>query len=380
MIHTDGNTFNNPTLSALVEALTKKGFELVIRYQKSPAPMTPRALVELRPWGKWTQRIKNYVYNRACSPVLTKIISDMEALLLGNNFDIVLAVDRIGLIEAAAHRRLFRTPFVLFSFEIMFESETSKRYKMLEREGAKGISHAFVQDEIRQGCLAKENCIDVGLITCVPLASKGLGQPAHPRLRDQLGIPPSKHVAIMIGSLSKWTMAAELIASVRDWPDDWCLVVHERYGRAWELKKKFSSEFGLLEKRVYWTNDAVESFDDLGKILAGVDAGLAFYRPDFLNPYAGKNLVWIGLSAGKISTYLRFGVPVIMNDIGLFSDYGRKHGFALIADSEYEIGGLLPMISAEHHENAIKFFSNHLDFAKYEKTVINIINSASLEK
>ena len=39
IIHTDGNSFNNPSLKCIIDLLLEKGCEIDLRYPKSDAPM-----------------------------------------------------------------------------------------------------------------------------------------------------------------------------------------------------------------------------------------------------------------------------------------------------------------------------------------------------
>jgi hypothetical protein len=92
------------------------------------------------------------------------------------------------------------------SFEIMFEKETSKFFKRLERIACRNVSRWFVQDEYRAALLANENGLLIENSVIVPVASRGLGKFAQSRLRDCLGIPTKKKVAMMMGSLLEFSM------------------------------------------------------------------------------------------------------------------------------------------------------------------------------
>ena len=84
----------------------------------------------------------------------------------------------------------------------MFEDETSARYKSLEKEASKNVAAWIVQDEVRAEQLQRENLLDPSNKILLPLASAGVGVAKTDRLRDRLGIPHDKKVAIVIGSLA----------------------------------------------------------------------------------------------------------------------------------------------------------------------------------
>jgi hypothetical protein len=371
LIHTDGNTFNNPTLKCVVDLLLENQVDITIRYPESYAAMPKIPGVSLLPFGKVYRKLKNVIFNKLCWKCASWLSVWIEYIFFYDNYDLIIGVDRQGLIEAGYLNRLTGTPVVYFSFEIMFESETSIRFKSSERQSAKCVKHWFVQDELRAMHLEQENSLNSDRKTIVPLASSGLAEISSFRLRDQLGVPLEKKVAIAIGSISNWSMAAEIISSVFAWPDDWVLIIHDRYGRTEieleELGYKLSE---IDNEKIYLSNHAANLVDDMADILAGVSVGLAFYRPDYFSPYTGKNLKYLGLASGKISTFLRYGIPVIMNEIGSYSDLAKEYGFGVVAKDTADIGYLLPLlVDSSWSDNSSSYYKKYLDFQNYKHLV-----------
>jgi hypothetical protein len=371
LIHTDGNTFNNPTLKCVVDLLLDHGVAVTIRYPASPAPMPQLPGITCLPFGRLYRAIKSLIFNRLCSKQLSWLSVWFERIFLYEKYDLVIGVDRQGLIESGLLFKMTGTPFVFFSFEIMFESETSAAFKSLERSAAQFVRQWFVQDELRARHLQRENSLDPATRSILPLASSGPGMADSVRLRDRLGVPLERKVAITMGSLSAWSMTREIISSVTAWPDDWVLVVHERYGQTTKTLEALGLDPGLIpEGKVYLSSHATTMVDGMGGILAGVSAGLAFYRPDYSGIYTGKNLEYLGLASGKISTFMRYGVPTVMNEVGLYSVLAREHGFGLVAKDAANIGTLLPLLAdSSWGESARRFYDVHLDFANYRDSV-----------
>ena len=377
IIHTDGNTFNNPTLKCIIDLLVGNSVFVTIRYPVSNAPMPSTMGVKLLPWGRIYNKFKKLIYNYLTSWYFSFIIVYFEkAFIISGNYDLIIAVDRVGLIEAAHLKKITGIPFVFFSFEIMFECETSTAFKSLEKKASRDASYWFIQDEVRAKCLQRENALSFTNYSIVPLASAGIGHMRPERLRDKLGIPVEKKVAILMGSLANWSMAEDIIGSTLGWPEDWVLVVHCRYGLTHDFMKK--SEMAItvpLAGKVYWSDEAPGMVDDLGYVLAGVSVGLAFYKVVGSCPYTGKNLEYLGLSSGKIATYLRYGIPVIMNNIGLYSELAKQHNFGIVLRDTEQIGGSLISINLDElSKNATNFFLAYLDFQKYKEDIWNIFN------
>lgn len=371
IIHTDGNSFNNPSLKCLMDLLLDMGCEIDLRYPKSHAPMPVTKGIRLLPFESIVGLLKSIIYNRVCSWPFIYLAVIIEKLLYYVDYDLIIGVDRQGLIEASVLNKMTKIPYIFISFEIMFESETSARYKSLERTASKGAAIWIVQDEVRAEQLQYENSLQISNRYLLPLASAGVGIEKTHRLRDHLGIPPDKKVVISIGSIAVWSMTSRIINCVSSWPDEWVLIIHERYGRTRKfLAEEYGSLSNLIDRKIFISNAATERIDDMGGILAGVTAGLAFYEPDFKGPYTGNNLVFLGMASGKISTYLRYGVPVIINEIGLYAKEARRFRFGCVVDSPENIKDSFDEIChMDYRLNALDYFSTRLDFNIYKDDI-----------
>ena len=372
VISTEGNIFNNPSLKCIIDLLIENGFSIDLRYPKTYAPTPLNENVHFLPYGKLIKRIKSIIFNRFCSQILANLSVFTEFIFLYKNYDLIICIDRQGLLEGNVINRISKTPYVFISFEIMFESETSTRFKLLEKNASKNLSFWIIQDEVRAKILEAENNLQDLNKVILPLASAGEGSTSDIRLRDQLGVPEKKNVAIVIGSVASWSMTSDILQSVESWPDDWALIVNERYGRARELLEEEPVELkSLVGEKVFISDYATEMVDDMSSILSGVDVGLAFYQPDYSHIYTGDNIKYLGLASGKISTYLRYGIPVISNEIGLYADEIRKHKIGYVVNNPSNISEVLNQIKiSQFKENAYKYFSRNLDFNLYAKGLL----------
>lgn len=375
IIHTDGNSFNNPTLKCIIDLILEKGYQIDLRYPKSLAPMPFYEGVRFLPFGKQIKRIKIVFFNLFCSRLLAYLSVIIENISIYKHYDLIIGVDRQGLVEANILNRLTGTPYIFISFEIMFATETSLRYKFLEKKASKNVSAWIIQDETRAKQAQIENDLDPNKKILLPLASAGIGKLGHNRLRDSLGIPSDKKVAILIGSLSNWTMTDQVLSSISKWPDDWVLIIHDRYGNTYKSLKTHNLTH-FFGHRIYISNAATKLVDDLGDILSGINAGLAFYQPVFGNPYTGKNLEILGLASGKISSYLRYGIPVIVNKIGTYADEIHLHRLGFVIDHPEQIPEILPkLIDQEFSINTRDYFLHYLDFNLYHDFIWGEISS-----
>lgn len=385
VIHPEGNTFNNPSLKCLIDLLIKDGNTIDLRYPLTKAPVPQYAGIRLLPLSRILRLLKYFLFEYLCSWSLVFLATLVDYIFLYRKYWLIVGVDRQGLIEASIVSRLSNTPHILLSFEIMFESETSARYKRIERKAARNMPLWLVQDEVRASKLQEENHLKASNRFLLPLASAGAGVPASERLRDTLGIPIDKKVAITIGSVSTWSMTSELIRSTVEWPDDWVLLVHERYGRARDKLTAEIKAFSTADhnNKVFVSDSAAQMVDDLGSILAGVSIGLAFYKPKhtsrFSDRYEGNNLRYLGLSSGKISTYLRYGIPVLLNEIGIYAEEARRFGFGRVVERPECIKDVLDELDGdEYRNNARTYFSEKLDFRNYENAILARLQATRL--
>lgn len=387
VIHPEGNTFNNPSLKCLIDLLIKNGNTIDLRYPLTKAPVPQYAGIRLLPFSRILRLLKYLIFEYICSGSLIFLTTLNDYIFHYRKYWLIIGIDRQGLIEASFVSRLSNTPYIFLSFEIMFESETSAHYKKIERKSAQDVSLWLVQDELRASKLQEENHLDSSTRFLLPIASAGAGLPASKRLRDTLGIPINKKVAITIGSVSAWSMTSEIIRATVEWPEDWVLLVHERYGRTQdrlsaEIKKLLKSN---ANNKVFISDSAAQMVDDMGTILAGISIGLAFYKPKytskFINRFHGKNLSHIGLSSGKISTYLRYGVPIIINEIGIYAEDVRQFEFGRVVEHPEGIKAVLDELdSDEYKNNAKKYFLENLNFCNFENEILARLQTIRLAK
>lgn len=372
LIHPEGNLFDNPTLNCFIALMLENDVEVWVRRSRSSAPMPPISGVHYLCYGRATRKLKAWINYKIGSAFLSYGYVLLEHMLIyKRKFDLIFGVDASGLIDAGALARITDTPYVFVSFEIVAEAESSSKRKRLERMYSEHVAMWIVQDEDRASLLAQENRLNVGTRMLLPLASSGSGKLEPVRLRDRLGIPPEKRVAILLGTLGDWSMTKEILDTLPQWPEEWVLVIHGRYGNTMqELRRLGHDQNGVPKGRLFISSEAPLSVDQMGSVLAGVDAAIAFYRPTYRSPTTGLNLKVLGLSSGKISTCLRYGVPVLMNEIGLYSELAKTHRFAILIDQMADISrALQAILDPVYKKNALAYFLEHLDFSQYKASL-----------
>ena len=346
IIHPEGNINNNPNLTGIVEILCEKNYEVdiysLIRheiYQKSPCNGS-RLFLEDCTNQEELEKILRHKFN---SP-----------------YSLVIGVDR-GIIEAEIISSILGVPYGLISYEIFFADETGFEYKKLEIKACHNINFFIVQDEMREKLLCSENQIKCDNIFYIPVAGRGIKNVVKQKLwHKKYNIPADHKIAVYMGSVHKWAMIDEIIDYAPNIPSDWHIIIHNRYGNNFVNKNYIR----LIENtpNIHLSNEIFDSFESMKNALSSSDLGLAFYNPIKGDKYAGKNIQHLGLSSGKISTYLQHGVPIATNVNYPFSDYIKKYNIGCYFEDIQELLAKLNMLRDNNlTENCILFFDEFLN-------------------
>jgi glycosyltransferase involved in cell wall biosynthesis len=375
IIHPEGNINNNPNLTGIVEILCENNYTVHIYslkrhgiYQQTPCPGSRLFLVE----SVNTSFTENFLL------LNNHTVEKGENLAFHINkkishYDLIIGIDR-GIIEAAVIATAKQIPYGLISYEIFFENEAGQKFKAPEQKACRNLAFAVCQDAVRARCLSEENHIALEKIIKIPVAGRFVkkGEKSY-YLYDELCIDKQKKIALHIGSTGQWTMTDELINSAKNWSKDWALVIHSRYGL--DLQTKSYYEKYKEQDNLYFSLTPTPHTSQMGKILHSADVGIALYQPVENNIWAGNNIKYVGMSSGKIATYLQHGLPVIVNDIGVMSDYVKNEGLGKVIDNSKHMDiTCTQMDLAEWQTNGLNFFKAELDLNVTATELISTIS------
>jgi hypothetical protein len=377
-IHPEGNFNSNPHLGAVLEHLCDNGYVVDVYVTKrsiSQAALHPAMQVHFQP----------ELYSRLITAISRLWFGILPARLLcllaypRFRSNLIIGVDTDGMIIAAHLGQLKRRPTAYFSYEIIFAAEAGKFRKRAEINACRNISFAVVQDQVRGTHLARENQIAIGKLVYMPVAAAGASSAQPGWLRQKLGIQSDKKIALLMGSLEKWCGLNEILDSLPKWPDDWCLVIHGRDGlNNSEIK-------GFLDShptRIFVSSEPFETDRDLGAMLGDVDLGLAFYYPDYSSIWTGRNLKYVGLASGKIATFLRFGVPVMVNQIGEMANHVEHNRLGHVVNAVADIPAILEAVKSKDGaavERCQSFFDESLSASATMRSLMTQIDVASTD-
>jgi len=159
-------------------------------------------------------------------------------------------------------------------------------------------------------------------------------------LRQMLQIPAQQKIALHLGGIQDHHCLLELTA-VFHHAKNWALVLHgNAYGDYKPKLESFIRQYGITN--VYISEEYLENIDDLDTILNSADIGIAWYKD------VSPNFTTAGKSSGKISAYLRFGLPVIANKYRSTIEAIENRGCGVCVDAFEEIPNALSNVLSSY--------------------------------
>lgn len=364
VIHPEGNINNNPHLSGFVDLLCESGFDVQVIspfkpqiYQKQTNSKVHLNLIHSPDSGD--DFISGFLQ-----------VNDIELLKL-SGCDLIIGVDR-GIIEASQLASHFQSKLALISYEIFFAAECTAGFKETEIQACRGIEFAIVQDKVRAQNLNVENQIPLEKMLYSPVAAPSWSSDFQKSdyLHKKFNIPHHKKIALFMGMVDFWSGITEMVDIFKGLGSEWELIVHNRYGMD-ARTNKFMQQIQC--SNIHFSKIPFEDPKDLKILVQGADLGIAFYKPNFKSIYTGRNIAELGLASGKISSYLQYGTPILINEIGEMSRLVEDHNIGLV----YNPQTLQMLNTIDTHgarTRAFKFFKQHLDLNRFFPAILNKIN------
>ena len=382
VVHPEGNILNNPNLLQIFLALNEEyeSHVLLPRLKILQHHKTVNGKLIIYP------KFINILANIFQVGVALKIIAGyLNLFYLKEKYDLVIGVDRLGLIWADCFSKSFESPCALISYEIFFRNETSKLFKMPEIEASKRVSFAVVQDDKRAEKLSEENKIDKEKIIQIPVASS-FSKPYRKStsLYHELGIPLDKKILIFTGTVAKWSCIDKILSQLIRFPDSWVLVLHDRYG---EVKSKVNAilkDINLnpisISERLYYSTLKLSTAENMHYLLHSADLGFCAYCPTYSNMYTGNNLQYIGLASGKAMTYLQHGLPIVTITGGQIGEIVKKNRLGFTLEKIEELPDCLACYDNSEakflHQRCYDYFNQTLSFDLFKENFIKKIENS----
>jgi hypothetical protein len=374
IFHTEGTIKYNPGLNAIASFLVEANYKVIYWFVETrELENVSIPGVKTKPLTPFIRKILSAAYRFHFTPSLGRLIC---RAVMGSFPAAVAGVDRNGIIYAAKYSSIVNIPKALLSYEIYFENEVGIDYKQDEINACNGLAFAVCQDPVRSQALSKENKIPLKRIIHMPVSPCG-HYPCVLNKEDErrrLGIK-QKYVAVFSGSFARWTMFDSILKLIDYWPMDWALVLRGRANQ---------DQFPALEKASshpsVYINSTSNNEQAFYRLLSIADVGIALYQHLESSISAGMNMKYIGLSSGKISSYLSHSIPVLCNQIGIYSDLINAYHAGVVVDSPGQIPKFLESLDEAALSmmkiGAQQLFSQRIDADIYKSSITNAFNQA----
>jgi len=384
LIHPKGSMDTLPCLTSAVVQLAQSGYGVdvfLVPEERCILPNFGALDVRIVTLGSTSQsapkKVRNYNLISFVPSIIGIYRQESPVALIG--------VDPFGLMMASLAAGFLRCPVIYYSLEVMVSSEIRKLrqrvVKFAERFFSRRAAFSIIQDTDRAALLSAENGIPLSQIVCVPNSPLRKAELLRTHyLRDKLGIPAGKRIALCAGNLASYTQSLELARSAHTWPEEWALVLHNR--QKFEDDAYGQAIMQLADRRHVFLSTEQVPFDFLPDLIASADIGVALYYAPFDSPDRGANIIHMGLSSGKLATYLQVGLPVIVSDLPTLR-FIENYGCGLLVSNAEAVVPAIRRVLGDYDTfaaNAIRCYQELYDFASKFNEVLRRLETLTAKK
>ncbi len=276
-----------------------------------------------------------------------------------NKFQGIIGIDPPGLLCATIIGYLLNIPWIYYSLELIISSDPVrmyKYYKPFELWCSRYSSLIVIQDEIRAQLMAEDNRIPLDRFAFLPNSPLG---PASRSKTDyfhkRFCIKETEKILLHSGSTGSFTMVNDLIQLAHNFPENWKLIIHDRsnFGSSRDLPK-------FIETNKVKISKSAVPYSQLRDLVSSADVGIGLY-----NLPESPNVTYLCKSSGKLSHYLRCGLPIIVSKLPWWDEKVRYYHSGISISSPSEITSAAKTIFDDYEyfsQGAINHFEQELRF------------------
>lgn len=279
-----------------------------------------------------------------------------------------------GLISAYFYSFFRPIPIVNYQTELYIENKLDTKgaalFKAIERRAAQKSLITIEHDEQRSELLCADLHIDRSKVVIVPNAPFGPAVLASSHyLYDSLGIDHRYKLLLNPGSLSEFFDSSRAVQISQRLGAEWLCVIHSAQPRT--LDDPYIEKLVSLNQctKVQFSLDPIP-YSEINDLLGSARIGLVLYSSQM-----GQNTASVGLASGKLSHFLKLGVPVIVSDLPGLADFVRQHqvGEVLTDDDLPSLVDKIDRNIDDYRKRCVKCFDEHLAYEVSFAKVIELI-------
>lgn len=239
-----------------------------------------------------------------------------------------------------------------------------------ERKLVKDIKGLIIQSREREKLFRADHLLNDAVPSLIlPVTYRG---PAVAEksgyLHERLQISPEVKLALHLGGMNYWFPCIEM-AQAFSGLDGWVLVFQGNHNR--DYLNLFRQKMAMDKiNNAMVLDQYYDEIDDLDKVLMSCAIGIAWY--DALS----ANFLTAGMSSGKISAYLKFGLPVIANSSPSTEEAVEKSGSGICIADMNEMATAIKKICHEYacfSANARREYEKRYRFENYHQPLLKFL-------
>lgn len=250
------------------------------------------------------------------------------------------------------------------------DTRAARAFKAMERSAARRSALTIEHDEQRVGLLLQDLGVERAKVVVVPNAPFGPAKPAPSSfLHQRLGLAPGTRIVLAPGTVSDFFASRTVVRAAQHLQPPWHCVVHSAQPRS--AGEPYLRELQALDVhgRVSFSLAPI-AYADIEQLMGSAAVGLALYATDL-----GDNTATVGLASGKLSHFLKIGVPVIVSPLPGLADFVRRHRCGAVLEREDQLPALLDAIAADadgYRARALAAFDAHLAYEAAFRQVLAV--------
>lgn len=378
--------FSNPTMVSLFEEFEKRNIHILLFTE----PFNFNKLSNNKNIQLFSLPQQTAVLPRRPTKVLKFILPYIQVLKVIKKYNVkqLFAIDSAGLLVAGRLNKInSKLQINYISFEILFKNELTTIPMLLLKDKeirySRLVNTILVQDKQRASNLINENFFPKKTkFFYIPVApnSNNITINVNKSLKTNLGLSQDAKVLIHSGDVSIHNGIELLIEALKlGIPKPYYILIH--YRDKLDIQNPLHVELIKLQNDGYPLivhDNRFISYNEYCSFVKSFDFGITFYKSQQDSFWNGKNLIDIGLSSGKFSTYMMLDIPTVVTNTGIYNELNQQYNFgAVISNAEEFIDVLKSNILLKVPKNNCKKLYNEQLFPenRIKSYVDNFMNS-----
>ncbi len=279
-----------------------------------------------------------------------------------------------GLFAAYACSLLRSTQVINYQTELYIgeklDTRAARLFKAVERRAAQRSRITIEHDATRRDLLSRDLGVPLERILVVPNAPCGPARRHTSRLlHERFGLDSGTPILLCPGTISP-AFATELaVQAAQRLREPWRCVVHSAQPRA-DDDAEIRALRAMDSRRCVLFSLAPVDYARIDDLLGSARVGLVLY-----SALVGDNTAAVGLASGKLSHFLKLGVPVIVSPLPGLADFVLRHRVGEVLHSPDDLPQLIARINADaegYRARALKCFDEHLSYDRAFRVVLDV--------